>query len=198
MTQIGPVEQRCDAALLACGVTNARAAQFAAPLAEVMRRYDIDTLWRRKHFLGQVLHESGRLRYREEIASGDAYEGRRDLGNRQRGDGRRFKGRGLIQLTGRANYMRYAAAALPRELQVDVIEHPEAVALSTQLCCDVAGWFWQQNELNALADRPDLSEYETCRAITQRINGGYNGLDDRLGLTRMARQVLLRQAGVSA
>ena len=169
---------------------SATVAAMAAPLAETMARYEINTPVRAKHFLGQVGHESGEGRYREEIASGAAYEGRRDLGNTQPGDGRRFKGRGLIQLTGRANYAEYSRAGLPQSLELDLTKDPSAVALRTDLCCDVAGWFWHTRGLNALADRPDLSELETVRQITRRINGGYNGLQDRLALTFRARIAL--------
>jgi putative chitinase len=83
---------------------------YAGPLAAKMAAAAITTPLRQAHFLAQLGHESGELRYTEELASGDAYEGRRDLGNTVPGDGRRFKGRGLIQLTGRANYQAYGDA----------------------------------------------------------------------------------------
>src|SRR5512134_1807593 len=84
--------------------------RYFEPLAEAMPANDINTPLRIAHFLAQLGHESGDLRYSEELASGIAYEGRLDLGNTQPGDGMRFKGRGLIQLTGRANYTRYGQA----------------------------------------------------------------------------------------
>jgi putative chitinase len=58
------------------------------------------------------------------------------------------------------------------------------------LCCDVAGWFWHTRSLNELADRADWTEVETVRQITRKINGGFNGLNDRLALTAHARVVL--------
>lgn len=175
-----------------CGVSNARAAEFAEPIGEVMARYDIDTVTRKKHFLGQILHESGHLRYREELASGAAYEGRESLGNTRPGDGRRFKGRGLVQLTGRHNYALYNQSEVPLEKGLDVVQFPTLVATDIDLCCDVAGWYWKRNNLNALADSPELTETETCKAITKLINGGYNGLSDRLVLTQRARVALMR------
>jgi predicted chitinase len=180
-----------ESVLLACGVSKARAAEFAAPIAEVMARYQIDTHTRQKHFLAQILHESGHLRWREELASGSAYEGRRDLGNTQPGDGRRFKGRGLIQLTGRANYTRYNISDVPIEKRLNIMEFPSLVATNDDLCSDVAGWFWSKKGLNGLADSPQLSEEDTCRAITKRINGGYNGLSERLELTKRARVAMM-------
>lgn len=105
-----------------------------------------------------------------EIASGDAYEGRADLGNTQPGDGPRFKGRGLIQLTGRANYKAYGDA-----IGIDLLDADgcRRVATDPNLAVDVACWFWETRGLNALADQDDV------RAITRRINGGLNGLADR-------------------
>lgn len=144
---------------------------FCGPLELTMQRYGIDTVLRRAHFLAQVGHESGALRYDEELASGAAYEGRADLGNIEPGDGPRFKGRGLIQLTGRANYTAYGIA---RGTDFTSGDAPLRLAEDHDLAADVAGWFWQSRGLNALADADDV------RAITRRINGGYNGLADRI------------------
>lgn len=138
----------------------------------------IDTPKRIVHYLAQVFHESGRLRYVEEIASGAQYEGRKDLGNVQQGDGVRFKGRGYIQLTGRANYAKFNECDLCTE---DVILHPEKVA-EFPLNQIASMWFWQQHGLNELADRDDggKSGEDICRQITKKVNGGTNGLSNRL------------------
>lgn len=119
------------------------------------------------HFIAQLTHESGNFRYMEEIASGTAYEGRKDLGNVIAGDGVKFKGRGPIQLTGRANYQKYG-----RALGIDFESHPELVAIPS-IGLLVACKFWTNNGLNELADRDDLL------TITRRINGGTNGLVER-------------------
>jgi predicted chitinase len=153
-------------------------AQFAGPLEACFARFGVDTSLRQAHFLAQIGHESGELRFREEIASGAAYEGRADLGNARPGDGRRFKGRGLIQLTGRTNYARFGEAM---GRCAAILENPGLVASELGLCVDAAGWFWQARGLNALADRDDLL------GVTRRVNGGLNGLDDRRRLLERAR-----------
>ncbi len=139
-------------------------------LSEKMPLYSINTPLRMAHFLAQVGHESGELRYCEEIASGDAYEGRKDLGNTRPGDGRRFKGRGLIQLTGRANYAAYSKA---RGVDYTTDEGAMLLAGDPETAVDVACWFWTTHNLNALADKDDIT------TITRRINGGLNGFGDR-------------------
>jgi putative chitinase len=158
-----------------------RLARFHPALSAAMRDAGIDTSLRRAHFLAQIAHESGGLRWLEELASGQAYEGRADLGNDQPGDGPRFKGRGLIQLTGRANYTAFA-----RDLGRDLTSSTEAaaqVAADPDLCVRAATWFWSQNHLNALADADDLE------AVTRRINGGLNGLEDRAKYLARAKAV---------
>jgi putative chitinase len=129
-------------------------------------------------FAAQLGHESGDLRWWEEIATGDAYEGRRDLGNTQPGDGRRYKGRGPIQLTGRANY-RAAGAALG----IDLERHPER-ANDPDVGFRVAAWYWSTRGLNELADVGDFT------GITRRINGGLNGQADRVARLHRAVQAL--------
>lgn len=155
--------------------------RFFAPLAAAMAAAQINTTLRRSHFLAQVGHESGELRYTEEIASGTAYEGRKDLGNTQPGDGPRFKGRGLIQLTGRANYALFGKSLQTSFLQGDT---PGRIAADPALAVQVATWFWQRHNLNALADSDDLL------AITRRVNGGTNGLADRQRLLTRAKWFL--------
>jgi putative chitinase len=155
---------------------------YAGPLASKMVAAAITTPLRQAHFLAQLGHESGELRYTEELASGDAYEGRRDLGNTAPGDGRRFKGRGLIQLTGRANYQAYSDA-IGRNL-VDG-DNPHLLATDPDLAVDVACWFWQTHGLSGLADRDDVI------GITKKINGGLNGLPDRERLLGRGRFFLV-------
>jgi putative chitinase len=135
-----------------------------------MLAYEIDTPLRQAHFLAQIGHESGALRYTAELASGQGYEGRADLGNTHQGDGPRFKGRGLIQLTGRANYALYGQAKGRNFVDGDAYEH---IATDPQLAVDVACWFWQRNHINQLADADDVA------AVTRRVNGGLNGFDER-------------------
>lgn len=144
-------------------------ADAEAPRAEkAMVEQSITTQARARDFLAQVLHESGGLRFFEEIASGAAYEGRADLGNTHPGDGRRYKGRGPIQLTGRANY-RWAGKLLHLPLEA----RPE-LAAQHAIGWRIAALYWKSHGLNQLADQ---GQFVT---ITRRINGGTNGLADRL------------------
>lgn len=158
-----------------------RAAVFLGPLNDAMDEFGIDTPARQAAFLAQIAHESGSLRYTREIADGKAYEGRADLGNTQPGDGPRFKGRGLIQITGRANY-----AACSKALYGDeqtLLERPELLE-ATVPACRSAAWFWWENGLSSLADAGGF------RKITRVINGGFNGYDERLAYYERAREVL--------
>ncbi len=149
------------------------------PLNEATYTYGIqDTPIREAMFVAQVAHESGSFRYTKEIASGEAYEGRQDLGNVERGDGVRFKGRGYIQITGRANYK-----ACGEALGLDLIEHPELLE-SIENACRSAAWFWYVKGLNQIADKGDFL------TITKRINGGTNGWKERMAFFDRAKQVL--------
>lgn len=155
-----------------------RVGVFHQPLVDAMAEFDISTPARQAAFLAQVAHESGSLRYVREIASGGAYEGRVDLGNTEPGDGIRYKGRGLIQITGRANYQVCGdSLGLPLLEHPELLEQPENAARS-------AGWFWAWKRLNDLADAGDFVR------ITKRINGGLNGYDDRANFWERAKQVL--------
>lgn len=151
----------------------------AFALEETCIRFGIDTTLRKSHFLGQVAHESREGRYMEELASGRAYEGRTDLGNTQPGDGVRYKGRGLIQLTGRSNYTAYSFARFGDDRAV---RNPQMVARLPDAAL-AAGWYWRVKGLNTIADRDDI------RAVTRVINGGYNGLDDRIKCTERAKRL---------
>ena len=158
---------------------DAKVALYLPGLLAGMARRHIDTPLRQAHFLAQLGHESGAFTYAEELASGAAYEGRANLGNTHAGDGTLFKGRGLIQLTGRANYTSYGKA-VGRDLTSD-IDKAQTVATDPALAVDVACWFWETHSLNALADADDVT------AITKKINGGINGLDDRKSYLARAR-----------
>jgi putative chitinase len=151
---------------------------YVEALNHAMLEFGIDSPQRQACFLAQVAHESGSLRYTREIADGSAYEGRKDLGNTHVGDGPRFKGRGLLQITGRANYEK-CGFALARNLVSDptYLETPMGASRS-------AAWFWSAHGLNELADS------ESFGAITKRINGGYNGLDERFRYYLRIRKVL--------
>ncbi|KQQ40479.1 chitinase [Duganella sp. Leaf126] len=156
----------------------ARAAIFLGPLNAAMAEFGINTPARQASFLSQIAHESGQLQYVRELASGDAYEGRRDLGNTMVGDGRRFRGRGLIQITGRTNYVACGAA-----LGLDLLGAPELLEQPVNACRSAA-WFWKTRGLNELADIGDQVR------VTRRVNGGTNGLTERLALFAVAQQVL--------
>jgi putative chitinase len=136
-------------------------------LNAILTQYAIDIDIRAAHFLAQVGHESAGFRTTEEFASGSAYEGRTDLGNTQTGDGPRYKGRGLIQLTGRANYAEYGEA-----LGYDLVGSP-AIASEPVVSLKIACEYWKRHDLNRFADQDDIE------TITRRINGGLNGLEDR-------------------
>jgi putative chitinase len=127
-----------------------------------------------------VAHESDGFCTCEEYASGAAYEGRRDLGNTQPGDGKRYKGRGLIQLTGRANYKKYGD-----RIGQDLVGNPtKAADPATSLILACEYWKNTRGGLNQFADRDDVV------TITRAINGGLNGLDDRKKYLAKAKQVL--------
>ena len=167
------------------GATGARIDRATAYLPHIeaaMAEFGIDTHARQAAFLAQIGHESGGLRYATEIwgptPAQARYEGRKDLGNVRPGDGSRFRGRGLIQTTGRANFTATGAA-----LGVDLVNFPELLSTPV-LAARSAGWFWKSRGLNELADVGDFVR------ITHRINGGTNGLDERLALYAAAQAVL--------
>lgn len=152
--------------------------KFGPKLIKAMVEYEINTPRRQSVFLAQLAHESGSFRYVEELASGEAYEGRADLGNTAPGDGKRFKGRGLIQITGRANYM-----LVGQELEYDFIANPEDLEKPGPATYSAAWFFWY-HRLNKLAD------IDAFEKITRRINGGINGMEDRLKYYEHIKKVL--------
>lgn len=157
-------------------VTPAEYKRLARDLAVAMVRDDIRSTRRATMFVAQTAHESGGYRWREELATGAAYEGRVDLGNTRPGDGPRFKGRSYIQITGRANY-----TAISRGLKVDFVGNPEKLA-RPRWAARGAAWWWRTHGCNQLADTGDFV------AVTRRINGGTNGLEDRQRYYRRCRR----------
>lgn len=155
------------------GMTPATAATWAAAFTPALARFQIDTPLRQAHFLAQVLHETGGLRWLEELwgpsYAQSGYEGRRDLGNTQPGDGHRFRGRGPFQLTGRANY-RVAGTELgyPLESQPDLVLRPDIGALT-------AARYWNGRRLNPVADLGDGD------AVVERISAAVNGRNRATG-----------------
>ena len=177
----------------------AKAGIFLPALNAAMLEFGINTPARQASFLAQLAHESGQLLYVRELWGPTPAQVRYerdftaawppkvrtdrnqlpfDLGNSQAGDGSRFRGRGLIQITGRTNY-----AACSRALGLDLLTKPEMLEQNVNACRS-AGWFWQSRGLNALADAGDQA------AVTRRVNGGTNGLAERLAFFKVAQKVL--------
>lgn len=154
-----------------------KAKALSADLGEAMHKFNITTSKRARMFIAQLAHESGGFVYREEIASGAAYEGRRDLGNTHPGDGRRYKGRSYIQITGRSNY-----TDISKALGVDFVAHPTKLA-EPKYAALAAAWWWSRNGLNQIADTGDIY------GVTRRVNGGLNGLADRQAYYRRTLRV---------
>lgn len=160
-------------------------AHLAENLNEQLAKYNIDTYLRVCHFLAQAAHESASFRTLEEYASGSAYEGRKDLGNTQPGDGKRYKGRGIFQLTGRANYRTYG-----QKLGYDLENNPELAKdplVSIKTACE----YWNSRDLSMYADNDDVM------TITKRINGGFNGIDDRKQYLMKAKSIIPRDLKLS-
>ena len=159
-------------------ITGSKLKDYTKHINDALKVADINTKLRVAHFLSQIGHESGGLQWFKEFASGSAYEGRKDLGNTQPGDGVRFKGRGPIQITGRANYQECGKA-----LNVDLISHPELLE-QPKYAFKSAAWFWKTRNINNSADKDDI------RAVTKTINGGYNGLSSRQDYLNKAKKAL--------
>lgn len=159
------------------GASKALALLFTHPINDTLAKCEINTPLRIQHFLAQLFHESGRLFYVKELANGQAYEGRVDLGNTHPGDGVKFKGRGLIQITGRSNY-----TTLGQYLGLDLISHPELLEDPENAALS-AGWFWTTRKLNLIADKDDVV------VITKRVNGALNGIEDRRALLTKAKTI---------
>lgn len=156
-----------------------KAKEYLPLLNSAMSEWEINTPLRQAAFLAQIGHESTDLTEMTEKGEGwRNYEGSRVLGNTERGDGERFKGRGPIQLTGRDNYTRAGAA-----LDLDLVNTPEKAADPVH-GFRIAGWFWDSKKLNPLADQGEIRE------VSEKINGGKHGMSDRLRRYDEAKRVL--------
>ena len=136
----------------------------------LLTKYEIITPLRLSHFFAQIAHESGNFKYLTELGNKsyfDKYENRLDLGNTQKGDGYKFRGRGYIQITGRSNY-----TELSKDTKIDFISNPDILSQEVNAILS-ALWFWNKKKLNQFADLDDI------KTITKKINGGYNGLKER-------------------
>ncbi|MDP9975264.1 putative chitinase/putative alpha/beta hydrolase family esterase [Variovorax paradoxus] len=159
---------------------------YVNPLNAAMEEFEINNLQRASAFIAQLAHESGEFNFMEEIWGPTPAQRRyeppsdlaRTLGNTQPGDGKRFKGRGPIQLTGRANYQKFGDL-----LGVDLVGQPE-LAATPELAFKTAGLYWKRKGLNELADADNFTE------ITRRINGGQNGAAERVRFYERAKLVL--------
>ena len=159
---------------------------FVSALNTAMNHYQIVGTKRMAAFIAQIGHESGQFRYVRELGN-DQYLSKYDTGSLAKrlgntpeadGDGQKYRGRGLIQITGRANYITCGEA-----LALDLVNHPELLE-KPQHACMSAAWFWASRGLNTLAD---AGQFDT---ITRRINGGQNGAADRQMLYARALKVL--------
>lgn len=158
------------------------AEQWIDALNTTCDQYNINTCLRQAAFISQILVESGSFRYVREIWGPTqaqlSYEGRADLGNIYQGDGKRFRGRGLIQITGRNNYQACGQAlGLDLTNQPQLLEQPEYAMAS-------AGWYWDSNNINTIADNDDIV------GVTRAVNGGLNGYDQRLHFYTEAQKQL--------
>lgn len=167
--------------MIQMGVKESIAHRYITPLNGAMIRYKINTPLRQAHFFAQVLHESGMLQYTQELADGSAYEGRKDLGNNVAGDGKLFKGRGFIQITGRLTYIEYGNA-----IGENISLNPELVA-QPKHAADSAGWFWTAFKKDAKGrNLNDMADADMFLRITYFVNGGFNGLQHRFFLLKKA------------
>jgi putative chitinase len=193
-----------ESQLLALGIEG----KWLEPLLETFEKYDISTPKRQAYFIGQCMHESGGFKQLKENLNYSAkglmatwpsrfpdtdtaekyernpekiankvYAGR--MGNTEDGDGAKYIGRGLIQLTGKENYANCGSA-----IGVDLVANPDLLATPKYAALS-AGWFWNRKGLNALADADDID------TITKRINGGLIGIADRKAKVEMVSKYLV-------
>jgi putative chitinase len=159
--------------------------QYFPFLKQAMDEFEINTPLREAAFLAQIAHESGQFRFLQEIWGPTEAQKRYEppskkaveLGNTQPGDGNRFKGRGAIQLTGRANYLKFG-----KLLNLDLVNHPESAA-KPEVAFRISAAFWHSNGLNELADKQQFER------ITRSINGGLTGQSERLKFYNRAKRL---------
>jgi len=173
-------------------------ADLAAWINKICPDYDIDMPNEYAHFLAQACHETDHFRTLQEYASGKAYEGRKDLGNTHAGDGPRFKGRGIFQTTGRANYLELGLKKGQDDLFInspELLEQPEYAVWSA---CE----YWTSRHLNDPANQADrdilkkkykkqVHDVSPVEFISITINGGLNGIDERKKFYALAKSVLI-------
>jgi predicted chitinase len=171
-------EQLCQ---IVPNLTREKAATLVAPINKAMMEGEINTPLRQAAFIAQIAHETGEFRWFCELGN-DAYfkryDSRKDLGNTEAGDGLRYRGRGFIQISGRATY-----ASAAQDLKIDLVNNPQE-AESPEIGARIAAWFWKSHDLNSYADKDDFNN------ITRRINGSLAGFEDRRAYYERAKKVL--------
>lgn len=164
---------------------------------QICSTYEIDTPQEYSHFLAQACHETDHFKTLREYASGNAYEGRKDLGNTQAGDGVKFKGRGIFQTTGRANYLQLGIKKGSRDFFINNPEYLEQPQYAVWSACE----FWQSRGLNDAANHADgdrlkkkykgnVIDVSPIEFISMTINGGRNGIEERKKFYGIALSVL--------
>ena len=148
-------------------------------LNNCLKRFEINTPRRICHFISQCSHESLCGKYKCELADGSKYENRKDLGNVNKGDGRKYKGGGYIQLTGRSNYQKFADYMNDQKI-MDGYQY-----VADNYPWSSAGYWWHNNKMNNLCDKDET----TVKMVTKRVNGGYNGLEEREKYYNKAKEI---------
>jgi putative chitinase len=180
------------------GKATALMPELAEWLNKYCPEYEVDTPQEYCHFLAQACHETDHFKTLREYASGKAYEGRLDLGNTQPGDGPRFRGRGIFQTTGRANYLQLGLKKGHRDLFINTPELLEQPEFAVWSACE----YWRTRGLNDIANHADtdvlkkkyrgkILDVSPVEFISLTINGGYNGMDDRKKYYGIAHNVLI-------
>lgn len=179
------------------GITTPVMDSLAESLNRLCPHYGIDNVYEYRHFLAQACHETDHFKTFREYASGAAYEGRKDLGNTQAGDGVKFKGRGIFQTTGRANYLQLGIKEGHRDLFINNPELLENTYYAVWSACE----FWTTRGLTDIANHADtdvlkkklgdkIVSVSPVEYISLSINGGYNGMTERKKYYEIAKKVI--------